>query len=77
MDKVKALFLYILALVVLLAPAILLGWVGWSFFDWWGGIVGVISGMIIFFFSMNKVIAQNAAAEEEPAEMGNHEINSH
>lgn len=56
-----------LALIVLLAPAILLGWVGWSLLDWWAGIIGIIIGLVIFAYSMNKVAVQEAADAENPA----------
>lgn len=65
MDKVKSLFMYILALTVLLAPAILLGWIGWSLVDWWGGILGVIGGLVIFGFSINKIAQQEEELEEQ------------
>jgi len=64
-DKVKSLFMYILALTVLLAPAILLGWIGWSLVDWWGGILGVIGGLVIFGFSINKIAQQEEELEEQ------------
>ena len=60
MNKLKEIFMYLLALIVLLAPAIILGWVGGSLLGWWGGIVGVIVGLIIFGFSLNKIAAQEA-----------------
>jgi hypothetical protein len=64
-DKVKSLFMYILALIVLLAPAILLGWIGWSLLDWWGGILGVVGGLVIFGFSINKIAQQEEELEEQ------------
>lgn len=63
-----------LALIVLLAPAILLGWVGWSLLDWWAGIIGIILGLIIFAYSMNKVAAQEAADAENPAVENSNQI---
>jgi len=57
--------MYILALTVLLAPAILLGWIGWSLVDWWGGILGVIGGLVIFGFSINKIAQQEEELEEQ------------
>ncbi len=57
--------MYILALVVLLAPAILLGWIGWSLLDWWGGVVGVIAGLALFAYSINKIAAQDRGEEDE------------
>jgi len=64
-DKVKSLFMYILALTVLLAPAILLGWIGWSLVDWWGGILGIVGGLVIFGFSINKIAQQEEELEEQ------------
>jgi FtsH-binding integral membrane protein len=76
-DKFKAIFMYILALVVLLAPAILLGWIGWSLLDWWGGILGVILGLALFAYSINKIIAQESAEDEdEETTSENSETNS-
>ncbi|NWJ47350.1 MAG: hypothetical protein HXX08_15945 [Chloroflexi bacterium] len=72
MDKIKAVFLYILALVVLLAPAILLGWIGWSLLDWWGGVLGIIGGLLIFYSSITK-IARQESTEEEPITAGDAE----
>lgn len=63
---VKSVFLYVLALIVLLAPAIILGWMGWSLLDWPGLIVGIIVGLAIFVFSMNKIAAQEASGENQP-----------
>jgi hypothetical protein len=57
--------MYVLALVVLLAPAILIGWIGFSLLNWWGGIIGVIVGLIIFGFSINKIAAQTDGEEAE------------
>ncbi len=73
---IKAIFLYFLALVVLLAPAIILGWIGWSLLDWPGLIIGIVLGLAIFVFSMNKIAAQEAASqgeEENPAEISHPE----
>jgi small neutral amino acid transporter SnatA (MarC family) len=64
MNQVKAVFMYVLALVVLLAPAILIGWMGFTLLGWWGGIIGIIGGLIIFAFSLNKIAAQNDDADE-------------
>jgi len=61
----KNAFLYILALIVLLAPAIILGWIGWTLLDWWGMLIGIVLGLAIFIFSMNKIAAQEAAGEAE------------
>ncbi len=69
MDKLKSVFMYILALVVLLAPAILLGWIGWSLLDWWGGILGVVGGLVIFGFSMNKIAQQEEELEGQDVVM--------
>jgi hypothetical protein len=65
---VKNVFLYVMALVVLLAPAIILGWIGWSLLDWPGLIIGIIAGLAIFAFSMNKVISQEATLTDENSE---------
>ncbi len=62
---IKDIFLYILALVVLLAPAIILGWIGWTLLEWPGLIIGVVGGLAIFIYSMNKIQAQEAANESE------------
>ncbi len=67
MSRIKQIFMDGLALIVLLAPAILLGWVGWSLLDWWAGIIGIIIGLVIFAYSMNKVAVQEAADAENPA----------
>jgi FtsH-binding integral membrane protein len=75
-DKFKAIFMYILALVVLLAPAILLGWIGWSLLDWWGGILGAILGLVIFAFSINKIIAQDLTEDEEESNSETSNTNS-
>jgi hypothetical protein len=70
MNQIKSVFMYVLALVVLLAPAILIGWIGFSLLNWWGGIIGVIVGLIIFGFSINKIAAQTDGEEAEtPAEL--------
>ena len=62
----------VLALIVLLAPAIILGWMGWSLFDWWAGIIGIVLGLIIFAYSLNKVAAQeNDNGEEQAQEQEN------
>ncbi len=71
LEKLKALFMYVLALVVLLAPAILLGWIGWSLLDWWGGVLGIIGGLVVFAFSINKIAQQDAGDEEEQSETSN------
>lgn len=65
MNKLKDVFMYVLALIVLLAPAIILGWIGGSLVGWWGGIIGVVVGLIIFGFSISKIAAQEAEAEPE------------
>ena len=67
MSRIKQIFMDGLALIVLLAPAILLGWVGWSLLDWWAGIIGIVIGLVIFAYSMNKVALQEAADAENPA----------
>lgn len=68
MNQIKAAALYILALIVLLAPAIILGWIGLSLLGWLGLIIGVIVGLVIFAFSVNKIAAQeDAEAETDPA----------
>ncbi len=69
MSRVRDIALYILALVVLLSPAILLGWVGLTLLGWVGLILGVIVGLIIFAFSVNKMIAQDAE-EDQTLEAG-------
>jgi len=74
MSRLKQIFMDGLALIVLLAPAILLGWVGWSLLDWWAGIIGIILGLIIFAYSMNKVAAQEAADAENPAVENSNQI---
>ena len=68
MNQIKAAALYILALIVLLAPAIILGWIGLSLLGWVGLIIGVIVGLVIFAFSVNKIAAQeDTEPETEPA----------
>ncbi|HEX2912889.1 MAG TPA: hypothetical protein VH186_18935 [Chloroflexia bacterium] len=59
MNHIKDFFLYILALIVLLAPAIILGWIGFSLLSWPGLVIGVIAGFAIFVFSVNKIQAQD------------------
>jgi hypothetical protein len=68
MSRVKEIFLYILALIVLLAPAIILGWVGLSLLGWVGLVIGVLAGLAIFAFSVNKIASQEDFEEEPPAE---------
>jgi hypothetical protein len=63
MSQIKAVFMYVLALVVLLAPAILIGWMGFTLLNWWGGIIGIIAGLVIFGFSINKIAAQGDSEE--------------
>lgn len=65
MSQIKAIFLYVLALIVLLAPVIILGWVGLSLLSWPGLIIGIIAGGLIFMASMNKVIQQGDEEDEE------------
>lgn len=70
MSRVKDIFLYILALIVLLAPAIILGWIGLTLLEgvglgWLGLIGGVIGGLVIFMVSVNKIAAQEQAADED------------
>ncbi len=64
----KNIFLYILALVVLLAPAIILGWIGWSLLGWPGLVIGIIAGLVIFIFSMNRIASQEAAGQDQVPE---------
>lgn len=66
MNQIKAIFMYILALVVLLAPAILLGWIGFTLLNWWGGIIGIIGGLLIFAYSLNRIAAQPDEEEATP-----------
>lgn len=61
MNQIKAAALYILALIVLLAPAIILGWIGLSLIGWVGLIIGVVVGLVIFAYSVNKIAAQEDA----------------
>lgn len=67
MNRIKAAALYILALIVLLAPAIILGWIGLSLVGWIGLLGGVIAGLVIFAYSVNK-IAQQEEAEGDDVE---------
>ena len=68
MEQIKGFALYILALIVLLAPAIILGWIGLTLLGWLGLILGIIAGLVIFALSLNKMAAQDEAeAEGEPA----------
>jgi glucose-6-phosphate-specific signal transduction histidine kinase len=60
MNAVKNIFMLLLAWIVLLAPVIILGWMGASLFGWLGLIIGVLLGGAIFVASMNKVIQQDA-----------------
>jgi hypothetical protein len=60
MSTVKNIFMLLLAWIVLLAPVIILGWMGASLFGWLGLIIGVLIGGAIFVASMNKVIQQDA-----------------
>ncbi len=69
MEQIKGFALYILALIVLLAPAIILGWIGLTLLGWIGLILGIIAGLVIFAFSVNKIAAQEEAEGEiEPAQ---------
>jgi hypothetical protein len=68
MSRVKELFLYVLALIVLLAPAIILGWVGLTLLGWVGLIIGILAGLAIFAFSVNKIANQEDFEEEPPVE---------
>ncbi len=65
---IKDIFMYILALVVLLAPAIILGWIGWSLLEWPGLLIGVILGLVIFAFSLNKIGTQDTADQQEESQ---------
>ncbi len=67
MSKIKEYFLYVLALVVLLAPAIILGWIGLTLLGWVGLVLGIMLGLVIFAFSVNKIAAEEAEedADEE------------
>ena len=68
MEQIKGIALYNLALIVLLAPAIILGWIGLSLLGWLGLILGVIVGLVIFAFSVNKIAGQEEADSDlEPA----------
>lgn len=64
MEHIKGIALYILALIVLLAPAIILGWIGLTLLGWLGLILGVLVGLVIFAYSVNKIAAQEEAEEE-------------
>lgn len=64
MERIKGFALYILALIVLLAPAIILGWIGLTLLGWLGLILGIIVGLVIFAFSVNKIAVQEAAEDE-------------
>ncbi|MBN9389644.1 MAG: hypothetical protein J0I20_16580 [Chloroflexi bacterium] len=66
MEQIKGIALYILALVVLLAPAIILGWIGLTLLGWLGLILGVIVGLVIFAYSVNKIAAQEEADSDLP-----------
>lgn len=69
MNQIKGIALYILALIVLMAPAIILGWIGLTLLGWLGLILGVMVGLVIFAFSVNKIAAQEEAEDEiEPAQ---------
>ncbi|MDB5079888.1 MAG: hypothetical protein JWP00_1812 [Chloroflexi bacterium] len=70
MNQIKAAALYILALIVLLAPAIILGWIGFSLIGWFGLVIGVLAGLVIFAVSVNKIAAQEDAEDETDS---NHE----
>jgi hypothetical protein len=62
---IKGIFMYVLALIVLLAPAIILGWIGWSLLDWPGLLVGVFAGLLLFYVSIRKIAMQEAALEAQ------------
>ena len=64
MEQIKGFALYILALIVLLAPAIILGWIGLTLLGWLGLLLGIIAGLVIFAFSVNKIAAQEEAETE-------------
>lgn len=66
MEQIKGIALYILALIVLLAPAIILGWIGLTLLGWLGLILGVIIGLVIFAYSVNKIAAQEEAEGDLP-----------
>ena len=66
MEQIKGIALYILALIVLLAPAIILGWIGLTLLGWLGLILGVIVGLAIFAYSVNKIAAQEEAEADLP-----------
>ena len=66
MSRIKEIFLYLLALVVLLAPVIILGWIGLTLLGWLGLILGIGIGLAIFVYSVNKVISQDANEEAPP-----------
>ncbi len=68
MSRVKSAFLYILALIVLLAPAIILGWIGLTLLGWWGLILGILVGLAIFVASVNKIASQEEAESESESE---------
>jgi hypothetical protein len=70
MNQIKAAVLYILALIVLLAPAIILGWIGLSLLSWPGLLVGVLAGLALFAYSVNKIAAQEDAEDEDEGETG-------
>jgi hypothetical protein len=70
MNQIKAAVLYILALIVLLAPAIILGWIGLSLLSWPGLLVGVLAGLALFAYSVNKIAAQEDAENEDETETG-------
>ena len=64
----KDVFMYVLALIVLFAPAIILGWIGLTLLSWPGLIGGVVFGLAIFWFSVSKVAASDAADDDAFAE---------
>ncbi len=67
MTRIKDLFMYLLALIVLLAPVIILGWIGLSLLGWPGMVLGIIIGLVIFVYSVNKVAGQEEAEAAELA----------
>ena len=65
MSRIKEIFLYLLALIVLLAPVIILGWIGLTLLGWLGLILGAGIGLTVFVYSVNKVVGQEAEDADE------------
>jgi hypothetical protein len=67
MRRIKSILMYLLALIVLISPIVLLALMGLSLFGGFGLILGIVTGLIVFAISVNKIISMDAANSKKIA----------